>query len=134
MCDISNIPAGTPTEVEVAQYSAAALAYLGDSVIEILVRERLVRQNAKTPSVESLKYVTAGAQSRAVEIILPLLTEFESDQYRRGRHCVHSGVPTHATMAEYRKATGFETLFGALHMLGRGDRLRTLFEAAYPEA
>ncbi len=132
MCD--NTSLSPMTEAEALQYSAASLAYLGDSVLEIFVRERLVRTGAKSPSVKSLEYVTAGAQSRAVENILPILTEFEADQFRRGRNCVHSGVPKHATMAEYRRATGLETLFGALHMLGRTDRLRLLFETAYPEA
>ncbi len=134
MCDNQTPEATALTEVEVAQLPAASLAYLGDSVLEIFVRERLVKAGVRSPSVESLKYVTAGAQSEAVENILPLLTEYESDTFRRGRNCVHSGVPKHATVAEYRRATGLETLFGALHMLGRGYRLRELFEAAYPQA
>ncbi|MCI9450304.1 MAG: ribonuclease III [Clostridiales bacterium] len=118
---------------ELSQISAASLAYLGDSVLEIFVRERLVLRGVKTPSVESLKYVTAPAQSEAVEKILPQLTEEESDVYRRGRNCVHSGVPKNATPAQYRRATGLETLFGYLYLSGENDRLRELFAVGYGE-
>lgn len=118
---------------ELSQTSAASLAYLGDSVLEIFVRERLVLRGVKTPSVESLKYVTAPAQSEAVEKILPQLTEEESDVYRRGRNCVHSGVPKNATPAQYRRATGLETLFGYLYLSGENDRLRELFAVGYGE-
>lgn len=118
---------------ELSQISAASLAYLGDSVLEIFVRERLVLRGVKTPSVESLKYVTAPAQSEAVEKILPQLTEEENDVYRRGRNCVHSGVPKNATPAQYRRATGLETLFGYLYLSGENDRLRELFAVGYGE-
>lgn len=126
MTEIIGIP-------ELSQISAASLAYLGDSVLEIFVRERLVLRGVKTPSVESLKYVTAPAQSEAVEKILPQLTEEESDVYRRGRNCVHSGVPKNATPAQYRRATGLETLFGYLYLSGENDRLRELFAVGYGE-
>lgn len=126
LCDIM-------TEAEACTVSAASLAYLGDSVLEIMVRERLVRQGVKNPSVESLKYVTAPAQSDAIERILPSLSEGESDVYKRGRNCVHSGVPRHATPAQYRRATGLEALFGYLYLTGKTTRLRELFCAAFPE-
>lgn len=115
------------------QLSAASLAYLGDSVYEILVREHLVLARVKNPSVESLKYVTAPAQSEALESILPSLTETELDVYKRGRNCVHSGVPRHATPAQYRRATGLEALFGYLHINGETRRIRELFSQAFPD-
>lgn len=121
------------SEEKASQTSAAALAYLGDSVLEIFVRERLVLENAKNPSVESLKYVTAPAQSDALENILPLLNELETDMFKRGRNSVHSGVPRHATPAQYRRATGLETLFGFLYLCGKAERARELFEAAFPK-
>ena len=124
--------ANAMTAAEASQVPAASLAYLGDSVLEVLVRERLVRLGVKNPSVESLKYVTAPVQSDAVEKILPSLTEEEEDVYRRGRNSVHSGVPRHATPAQYRRATGLETLFGFLYLTGRAERARELFEAAFP--
>lgn len=109
------------------QIPAAHLAYLGDCVYELLVREYLVKKGNARPSVESLAYVTAGAQSRALEKLLPVLTEGEADAYRRGRNCVHGGVPKHSTVAEYRRATGFEALFGYLYVKGDMARIRELF-------
>ncbi len=126
LCDIM-------TDADVSAVSAASLAYLGDSVLEIMVRERLVRHGVKNPSVESLNYVTAPKQSDALERILPILTEAEDDAYRRGRNCVHSNVPRHATPAQYRRATGLETLFGYLYLTGQNRRIRELFSAAFPE-
>ena len=122
----------TPLSPEDArQIPASALAYLGDSVIEVMVRELLVRKGSKTPSVESLKYVTAEAQCKALELISPLLTEDESDAFRRGRNSVHSGVPRHATPSQYRRATGVECLFGYLYMVGETERARELFEIGF---
>lgn len=109
------------------QIPAAHLAYLGDCVYELLVREYLVKKGHPKPSVESLAYVTAGAQSNALEKLLPVLTEGEEDAYRRGRNCVHGGVPKHSTVAEYRRATGFEALFGYLYAKGDMARIRELF-------
>ena len=126
LCDIMS-------ETELSTVSAASLAYLGDSVLEIMVRERLVRRGVKNPSVESLKYVTAPVQSDALERILPILTEAEDDVYRRGRNSVHSGVPRHATPAQYRRATGLEALFGHLYLTGQNARIRELFSVAFPE-
>lgn len=119
------------TPEDARQIPASALAYLGDSVIEVMVRELLVRKGSKTPSVESLKYVTAEAQCKALELISPLLTEDESDAFRRGRNSVHSGVPRHATPSQYRRATGVECLFGYLYMVGETERARELFNAGF---
>ena len=116
------------------QISATSLAYLGDSVLEILVRERLAVTGVKNPSVESLKYVTAHAQSDAFAKIEDMLGEKELDVFKRGRNCVHSGsIPKKATPAQYRRATGLETLFGYLYLSGQSVRIRELFCAAFPE-
>lgn len=120
------------SKTEASSVSAASLAYLGDAVLEVLVRHRVVMDGVQKPSEASLAYVTAAAQSDAVERILPLLTEEEDAVYRRGRNCVHANVPKKATVAQYRRATGFEALFGYLHLLGDTARIRTLFDAAYP--
>ena len=122
------------SEEDAGQVSAASLAYLGDSVLEILVRERLVITGARNPSVESLKYVTAPVQSEAFAKIEGILTERETDMFKRGRNCVHSGnVPKKSTPAQYRRATGLETLFGYLYLSGQSQRIRQLFASAFPE-
>ena len=120
------------TKTEAAAVSAAKLAYLGDAVLEVLVRRRIVELGADHPSESALAFVTAAAQSDALERILPLFTEAEEDVYRRGRNCVHANVPKKATVAQYRRATGFEALFGYLYLIGDTARMQTLFAAAYP--
>ncbi len=120
------------TKEEAGAQSAASLAYLGDAVLEVLVRRRVIADGAAHPSEAALAYVTAAAQSDAAERILPLLTEEEKAQYKRGRNCVHANVPKKATVAQYRRATGFEALFGYLYLLGESERIMYLFAAAYP--
>ena len=114
--------------------SSADLAFLGDSVLEVLVREHLAAHpNGEVASKRALAYVTAVAQSRALDRILPMFTETENDVFRRGRNCVHSGVPKSATPAEYRRATGMECVFGYLWLSGDLARARELFAAAYED-
>ena len=114
-----------------------ALAYLGDAVTELYVREQLVRHglcaSAKLNEA-ALQYVKASAQSEALNRVLPLLTAEEENVYRRGRNSPHIHTsPKSATLAEYRRASGLETLFGKLHLEGKKDRLRELLDAAYPD-
>ena len=114
--------------------STAALAYLGDSVIELCVREHLVREGLSSSArlnAEALEYVKASKQAEAMKNILPLLTEEEESAFRRGRNMGHTNTPKSATVSEYRAATGMETLFGYLHMTGRQDRIKELFALAY---
>jgi ribonuclease-3 family protein len=53
--------------------------------------------------------------------------------YRRGRNCVHANVPRHATVIQYRRATGLEALFGYLELTGARERMAELFDFAYIE-
>lgn len=123
------------------QLSCAALAYLGDSVLEIMVRAYIVTNctlassEAGSPSHYSdiaKNYVTAVAQSEAVERILPHLTEEEADVYKRGRNNLHAAPPKSASTGQYRRATGFECLLGFLYLKGRDERIHELFRIAYP--
>ena len=115
--------------------SGAALAYLGDAVLEVLVRTRLVEAgytSSKALNARALDYVRASAQARAMERIRPLLTEREDAVFHRGRNIGHASHPKSATVGEYRNATGMEALFGYLSMMGEQARMKELFEAAYP--
>lgn len=120
-----------PTEI--SQITTQNLAYLGDCVYELYVREYLARRNVRSASVESLKYVTAHVQSCVIERLLPMLTEEETDAYKRGRNIGHTNTPKSSTQGEYRRATGLEALFGWLYLQGRHDRLRELFDAAFSD-
>ena len=120
----------------IGEISTAALAYLGDSVLELCVREILVEHgvsSAKNLNSAALNFVKAEAQANAIKNIIPLLTEEENAAYRRGRNIGHTNVPKSATVAQYRMATGFEALFGYLHLTGRKERINELFLLAYKE-
>ena len=114
------------------QMSSPSLAYLGDAVIELLVRRKLVTEEKKAPySIEALDYVTASSQSVALDKIMDILTEEELDVFKRGRNNVHAAIPKSATAAEYRKATGLECLFAYLYLKGEDKRIDELFGIAY---
>ena len=113
------------------------LAYLGDAVMEVVIRERLVRHglcgSAKLNEA-ALKYVKATAQSEAVERIFPFLTEEEAAIYKLGRNQGHGkNTPRSATVAEYRRATGLEVLFGKLWLDGKTDRIYELIGIGYAD-
>ena len=117
-----------------AQLSTPSLAYLGDCVMELCVRTRLLQRGFSTSrdlNAEALHYVRAGAQADAVERILPILTEQEAAVYRRGRNIGHTNGPKSATVAQYRMATGLEVLFGYLYVTGQQSRIDELFLLAY---
>ena len=121
----------TPLSPEAAQqYSPLALAFLGDSVYDCMVREQLLREAnrpARDLHAQSVAHVRAAYQAAAAEQISALLTDEEAELFRRGRNASGISVPKHAATADYRKATGFECLFGYLYLCGRTARLRELF-------
>ena len=114
------------------QLSMLALAHVGDGVYELMVRTRLCSKGlatAKTLHKETVARVRAPAQAIAMESILPLLTEFEEDLYRRGRNTKVHAIPKGADPKEYHSATALEALFGYLYLAGNTARLCELFEA-----
>ena len=121
-------------DIDLRTVSTAALAYLGDSVIELLARGRLVGRgysSSKTLNAHAKEFVTAGAQAAAMERLLPHLSEEETVYFRRGRNIGHSNTPKSATVAQYRSATGMEVLFGYLYLTGQEARAEALFALAY---
>ncbi|MBR5991942.1 MAG: ribonuclease III [Clostridia bacterium] len=112
-----------------SQLSPLTLAFIGDSVYELLVREALVLE-ANRPGAdyhaEKLKYVSASAQASAFSVIEPLLTPSELDIFKRGRNAHTTHTPKNMTSADYHTATGLEALFGWLYLAGEIDRLREL--------
>lgn len=114
-----------PMDVDLHGVSPLNLAFVGDGVYDLMVRERLVSL-ANRPNKElhqlAVQQVRAEAQAAALERLLPTLSEEEAAVYRRGRnaHTSRSG-------GAYHKATGLEALFGYLYLSGRVDRVRELF-------
>ena len=110
--------------------SAAALAYLGDSVLECLIRERLILKGFEKSgklNTEALKYVTAVNQAKAYANIEAILTEKEADIFRRGKNSSHLNIPKSASPKEYKTATGFESIFGFLKLCRDEERILYLF-------
>ena len=116
------------------ELSSNDLAYIGDAVIELYVRMRLVtaEHHSKRPSEEAARYVSAVSQSEALSRIEGRLTEEETDVYKRARNNYHtSNVPKSATPLQYRRSTGFEAVFGYLYLKGERARLEELLSIAY---
>lgn len=114
-----------PKEVDVHTLSPLALAFVGDGVYSLLVRERLLTM-ANRPVNDlhhlAVNAVRAEAQSAAMERLLLRLTPEEEAVYKRGRN-----AHTARTGAEYHRATGLESLFGYLYLTGQLERVRELF-------
>ncbi len=119
---------------EVNQYSALGLAYIGDSVYELMVRERIIAQGNMPVNrlhKKTVSYVCASAQSKAVELILDVLTEQEQAIYKRGRNANGNTIPKNANPQDYRRATGLEALFGFLYLTNQPERTLELFNKIF---
>lgn len=117
-------------------YSPLVLAYMGDVVLELMVRERLVKK-ANMPVYKlhrmTVDHVCASAQSAAVEKLMGILTEEEIMIYKRGRNANGNHVPKNADPQDYRRATGLEALFGYLYLKGEKKRIDELFSLMWQD-
>ena len=119
-----------------AAISSLGLAHLGDAGFELMGRWWLCLHgegSARGLHKATVRYVAAPAQARAVEKVLPLLSEDEHDVFRRGRNTSPHSVPQNASRAEYQAATGLEALFGWLYLQGKTERLNELFSVMMEE-
>lgn len=113
-------------EVDIHTYSPLTLAYIGDAAYELIIRTYLVDQGNGRPvqlHKRASAMVKAAAQAAMAEALLPELTDEEKDVYRRGRNAKSGTMAKNATMADYRKATGFEALMGYLYLKGEQKRM-----------
>ena len=112
-----------------AQLSALNLAFVGDTVFDLFVRETLVCEANRPVHLQhslAAARVKAASQAAAAQKLLPALTEEELAQFRRGRNAHTNHKAKNATERDYHYATGLETLFGYLYLNGQLDRLRAL--------
>ena len=115
---------------EINAISNLGLAHIGDGVYELMCRSYLCCKGGKTVKnlhKDSVAMVKAPTQAKFAEKLLPHLTEQEQDWFRRGKNAHSHAAPKSATPQEYAKATGLETLFGALYLSGQTQRLNELF-------
>lgn len=121
---------------EAKQKSPVELAFIGDAVYELLVREHIsLTHDAPAAALHkmAISYVRAEAQHSALEKIAGRLTEDEAEMARRGRNANKVTSSRNADPADYRAATGLETLFGYLYLTGDTERIRELFSLIISE-
>ena len=114
-------------QVNAYQYSPLALAYMGDSILDLLVKKYFVTHSNMQPHkyhVEVSKIVKAVNQAEYIDQIMEELSEDELDVYKRGRNTNTHSKAKNATMGQYRKATGLEALYGYLYLKGDMERLQ----------
>lgn len=115
-------------------YSPITLAYLGDTVYDLFVRTKILSKGERHINdihKEAIGVVSASAQARSVHNIEEYLTEEEQNILKWGRNAKSGHVPKNADAVDYRWATGFEALIGALYLKGEIDRLEEILNLAY---
>lgn len=113
------------------QFSGVTLAYIGDSIYELKVREFLIEKGlTKVDDLhkEAIKYTSAVGQAKSFDLIENLLSEEELSIFKRGRNSESIRKPKNASLATYQKATGFEALIGYLHLSKNNERLDELIK------
>lgn len=119
--------------VDIRTVNPLTLAYIGDGVYELVVRSVMVaRTNTRAGLLhrQTSQYVKAEAQSKMMELLLPVLTEEEEGFYRRGRNAKSPTMAKNASVNDYRRATGFEALMGYLYLTDQMERIVELTKIA----
>lgn len=123
-------------EIDIRTYSPLVLAYIGDGIYELVIRSLLVGQGntqANKLHKKASTLVNAAAQAAMIERIKEELTEEELHVFKRGRNANSATMAKHATMSDYRRATGFEALMGYLYLSGNLKRLLELVKLGLEE-
>ena len=123
------------TRQEVLQINTSTLAYLGDAVYELYIREWLVEKkpnNVDKSHKAAIKYVSAEGQAKAAKAMMAasFLSEEEERLLKRARNHRTMSKPANADPRNYKVATGFEALVGYLHLLGETERLKEVVDEA----
>ena len=123
------------TQEEARRMNSLSLAYIGDAVYEVMVREFLVINNTTLSAhklhMKAIAYVRANAQSSFIREIEEYLTEEEIQVFKKGRNTKSFTMPKNASVSDYRIATGFEALIGYLYITGQIDRLQMVMDIIF---
>jgi len=120
-------------EMDASLYHPLVLAYMGDAVYEVYIRDMLIQKRKVSVHklhVESILYVKASAQAYILREILEELEEDELDIVRRGRNAKSGTIPKNARVIDYKHATAFEALVGYLYLSKKYERLNYIMERA----
>jgi ribonuclease III family protein len=118
-----------PPHKDAKQMNPLALAYMGDAVYEVFIRQYVISQPNQRPNHlhrTSTRYVSAKAQAKALERWMPLLSEEEVEFVKRGRNAKSGSSPKNTDILVYRHSTAFECLLGWLYFTGQQERLEEL--------
>lgn len=121
-------------DVDIRTYSPLTLAYIGDAVYDLVIRSVIVARANKPPAKlhkTVIRYVNAKTQAKMIEVLEDELSEEEIAVYHRGRNAKSYTTAKNASVADYRKATGLEALFGYLYLNDGMDRLLDLVCLAF---
>ncbi|MBQ7925661.1 MAG: ribonuclease III [Lachnospiraceae bacterium] len=124
-------------EQDVRTYSPLALAYIGDSIYDLIIRSVVVERgncSANLLHKKTVRYVSAVAQSKIVQALMEQFTEDEQAVYRRGKNAKPHTTAKNASPGDYMKATGFEAVLGYLYLTGQMDRILELVKQGIEKA
>ena len=113
-------------DVDIRTYSPITLAYIGDGIYDLVIRSLVVgkgNNRANELHKKTSQIVKAHTQADMIEALLDELSDEEADIYRRGRNAKSPTMAKNASMADYRKATGFEALMGYLYLKDDLERI-----------
>lgn len=125
-----------PPHKDAKQMNPLALAYIGDAVYEVFIRQYVISQPNQRPNHlhrSSTRYVSAKAQAKALERWLPHLTEEETEWVKRGRNAKSGSSPKNTDILVYRHSTAFECLLGWLYYTGQSGRMEELMRMTVEE-
>ncbi len=106
-------------EVDIREYSPLTLAYIGDSIYDLVVKTLVINEGNKPVQklhAETSSFVQASAQSKMMRVLQERLTEEEHAVYKRGRNAKSVSPAKNQSITDYRRATGFEALMGYLYL------------------
>ncbi|MBQ1192548.1 MAG: ribonuclease III [Lachnospiraceae bacterium] len=107
-------------------YSPLTLAYIGDAVYEVIIRTMVVSKgNTQVNKLhkKSSSLVKAETQAKIIKALMEKLSEEEMHYYKRGRNAKSYTSAKNASIGDYRMATGFEALIGALYLSNQSERM-----------
>ncbi len=118
------------------QLNAIKLAYIGDAVFSLFVREHYTMHTDMKNSVLNKKVnsiVCAKNQARLLPMVLELLDEEEKDIALRARNAHTNNKAKNSTFTEYNLATQFEAVVGYIYLIGDKQKLQKIFDLAIAE-
>ena len=121
-------------EIDSRNLNPQSLAFVGDAVFSLYIRQMVVLNSELKPNAEHLlstKYVKAGGQSEIISVIEDMLTEEEMRVYKRARNYKTNNIAKNAKVSDYKRATGLEALLGYLYLSGNHVRLTELMQTGY---